>query len=176
MPGTRLTLAEINALDRDAFIDRFGAVFEHSPWIAAAAWPARPVRSRQMLHRAMCDVVARASPDQQLALIQAHPDLVGQATMAGTLTRASTAEQAAAGLDLDRLNAEERAAFATNNRTYRERFGFPFVICARENKKAAILAGFVQRLDHDREAEIAIALAEIAKIAHYRLVDLVDEA
>lgn len=175
MPGTRLTLAEINTLDRDAFVDRFGGVFEHSPWIAAAAWPARPFASRQALHRAMCEVVARASPEEQLALIQAHPDLVGQAALAGTLTRESTAEQAAAGLDRNRLSEEERAAFATSNQVYRERFGFPFVICARENKKEAILAGFAARLDHDREAEIGIALAEIAKIAHYRLVDLVAE-
>ncbi len=176
MSARRLAIGEINALDRDAFVERLGSVFENSPWIAATAWPLRPFSSRQALHRAMCDIVDRASPDDQLALIQAHPDLVGQAALAGRLTRASTAEQAAAGLDLDRLTPEERAAFATNNHAYRERFGFPFVICARENKKAAILAGFAARLEHDRAEEIGIALAEIAKIAHYRLVDLVAEA
>ena len=175
MSARRLTIGEINALDRDAFVERLGSVFENSPWIAATAWPLRPFSSRQALHRAICDVADRASPAQQLALIQAHPDLVGQAAVAGTLTRTSSAEQAAAGLDLYRLSKEERAAFATNNHGYRERFGFPFVICARENKKATILAGFAARLEHDREQEIGIALAEIAKIAHYRLVDLVAE-
>jgi 2-oxo-4-hydroxy-4-carboxy-5-ureidoimidazoline decarboxylase len=169
----RLAIAEVNALDRDSFVSRFGPVYEDSPWIAAAAWAKRPFASRDDLERTLAGVVAAASADQRLALIRAHPDLVGRAALAGTLGQASTAEQAAAGLDRDALSQAEVAAFADLNREYWRRFDFPFVICARENKKAAILAGFRQRLSHDREEEIATALREIAKIAHYRLSDLV---
>jgi 2-oxo-4-hydroxy-4-carboxy-5-ureidoimidazoline decarboxylase len=114
----------------------------------------------------------RAAPvERQVALIRAHPDLVGRAALAGTLTPESAGEQAAAGLD--RLTPDEVATFTQLNATYRDRFGFPFVICARGNKKESILAGFDGRLDNTREREIATALDEIAKIAHFRLLDIV---
>ena len=89
----------------------------------------------------MVDVVSSASEEQQLALIRAHPDLVGAAALAGTLTRESTGEQAAAGLDPGSLTPDEIAEFGARNAAYTERFGFPFVICARENRKESILAG-----------------------------------
>jgi OHCU decarboxylase len=112
-----------------------------------------------------------AGQERQLALIRAHPDLVGRAALAGTLTPESTGEQAAAGLD--RLAPEEIAAFNRLNAAYRERFGFPFVICARENKKASIMAGFEARLANTRAPEISAALGEIAKIAYWRLHDAI---
>lgn len=169
----RATIAEVNALDRNAFVSRFGQIYEDSPWIAAEAWAASPFASRADLAAKLAAVVATAGTARQLALIRSHPDLVGQAALAGTLGPASTAEQAAAGLDRDTLTEAEIAAFATLNRDYWDRFGFPFVICARENKQAAILAGFRQRLANDEAAEIAAALREIQQIAHYRLTDLV---
>ncbi len=175
MPGPAWRMTEIDTLDREAFVARFGALFEGSPWIAAAAWSSRPWGSRDALHRALLDVVAGAGQERQLALIRAHPDLVGRAALAGSLTRDSTAEQRAAGLDPEALTAEEIDRFRRVNAAYQERFGFPFVICARENRKEQILAGFAQRLEHDRETEIATALREIGRIAWYRLDDLVTE-
>jgi len=171
----RLTIAEVNALDRAGFVARFGGVFEGEPWMVTAAWPARPFADRAALARALTEAISRAPASRQLDLIQAHPDLGGRAALAGTLTRASTGEQQAAGLDPGRLTAEEVERFAALNEAYRARFGFPFVICARENQKEQILAGFAARLTHRREQEIATALAEIGKIGHYRLVDLVEE-
>ena len=174
---SRLTMPEINALDRQAFVAWFGSLFEDSPWIAVEAWDARPWSTPEALHAAMLEVVARASQERQLALIRAHPDLVGRAALAGTLSRASTAEQRAAGLDPDALTAEEIARFQDANQAYQDTFGFPFVICARENTKAAILAGLDSRLGNDRHTEIATALREIDRIAWNRLTDLVhDEA
>ena len=102
---------------------------------------------------------------------RAHPDLVGKAALAGTLTPESTREQSSAGLD--RLSAEEIATFTRLNQAYKDKFGFPFVICARQNKKDSILAGFARRLDNSRAEEIAAALGEIAKISYLRLLDKV---
>lgn len=170
----RLTLDQVNDLDHQSFVATFGAVYEDSPWIAAEAWDARPFASLDDLHRALSAVVENAPRDRQEALIRAHPDLVGEAARAGTLTRASAGEQAAAGLD--RLSPSEIAEFDRLNRAYRERFGVPFVICARENKKETVLAGFDRRLRNSRDDELAAALAEIAKIARYRLQDLVEPA
>lgn len=171
----RLTISDVNALSRREFVSRFGPIYEDSPWVAEAAWPTRPFASRADLAAKLGAVVADAGPDAQLLLIRSHPDLVGRAALAGTLGRASTAEQAAAGLDRDALSPEEVDQFAQYNKAYWDRFEFPFVICARENKKDAILAGFRQRLAHDRDEEIATALREIDRIAHYRLADLIRE-
>jgi OHCU decarboxylase len=167
----RLTLAQVNAMARNAFVAACGRVFEHSPWVAERAWTKRPFASVGQLHEMMCGVVRGASVDEQLALIRAHPDLVGGLAREGRLTRESTGEQAAAGLEA--LSDAEIAAFERHNAAYRERFGFPFVICARENRKETILAAFPGRLQNSREQEIATALAEIDKIARLRLSDAI---
>ena len=173
MAGARLSLTAINNLDRTAFVARLGPLFEGSPWIADEVWPARPFADLRQLHAALCDRMYTAPLERQVALIRSHPDLVGRAALAGTLTPESTREQASAGLD--RLSPDEVAQFTRLNRSYHERFGFPFVICARENKKESILAGFHTRLRHGREEEIETALREIGKIAWLRLRDLVRE-
>ena len=166
-----MTLAQLNSLPCDEFVRVVGPVFEHSPWIAEATWARRPFAGVEQLHGALCQTVRDASESQKLALIRAHPDLVGRAALAGTLTRESTGEQASAGLS--QLTAEEIAAFQNYNAAYREKFGFPFVICARLNRKEAILAGFEARLHNSPEQEVAAALEEIFKIAELRLRDLI---
>jgi OHCU decarboxylase len=155
--------------DREAFVARNGALFEHSPWVAEAAWEDGPFADEEALLAAMIAAVERAPRERQLALIRAHPDLAGRAAIAGALTADSAREQAAAGLD--RLTPDEYDAFTRTNAAYRERHGFPFVICAREHDKTSILAAAAERLEHDTDAEIAVALAEIGKIARLRLED-----
>ena len=167
----QLTLQKINALDQEGFVTVLGSLFEGSPWIVRQAWHARPFASLTELHQALCEVMYQAPVEQQVALIQAHPDLVGQAALAGTLTPESTSEQASVGLD--RLSPEEIATFTRLNQNYHDRFGLPFVICVRENKKESILAGFATRLHNSRHREIETALGEIAKICWFRLHDTV---
>ena len=162
-----LKLAELNVLSHEEFVSVVGPIFEHSPWIAARSCDRRPFPTREHLHRTMCETVASATEGEKIALIRAHPDLVGRET----LTRESESEQASAGLG--DLRADEVGLFDTYNRQYQERFGFPFVICARLNKKEAILDAFPQRLGHSRAKEIETALQEIYKIADLRLRDLV---
>lgn len=167
------TLSALNAVGRAPFVALVGPVFEHSPWIAERAWPLRPFESLEALHGALCDAMYAATEEEQLGLIRAHPDLVGRAARAGTLTPASTREQAGAGLD--DLTPDEIELFDRYNQSYQRGHGFPFVICARENRKESILAAFPERLAHSRDEEISTALAEIAKIAWFRLRDLVTD-
>lgn len=167
------TLAEVNGLDHENFVRCVGPVFEHSPWIAGATWIQRPFAELAQLHQALCQTVIEAGDARQLALIRAHPDLVGRAALVGTLTRESTGEQASAGLN--QLTPDEIALFQKHNAAYKEKFGFPFVICARLNKKEAILAGFERRLNNLRPQEIKTALVEIFKIAELRLQDLIPD-
>jgi 2-oxo-4-hydroxy-4-carboxy-5-ureidoimidazoline decarboxylase len=172
VPAERSSLAMLNALDVDAFTTLLGGVFEHSPWIARGAYAGRPFGSIAELHAAMLRVVADASADRQLRLLHAHPMLAQSG--AGKLTAASAAEQA--GIGLDRLAADETAVLDTLNRAYRARFGFPFIIAVRgQRERGAILAALQSRLRHPPEQERATALAEVAKIARFRLHDLIAE-
>src|SRR5882672_10582548 len=145
------TLIMINAMSREDFVCVVGPVFEDSPWIADVTWPGRLFNSLDHLHSALRKTVQSSPEAKQVDLIRAHPDLVGRAALAGTLTAASTSEQASAGLN--KLSADESALFQKFNQSYREKFDFPFVICARLNKKDAILKGFELRLEHSREEE-----------------------
>ena len=150
---------------------RFGGVFEESPWIAREAWEARPFGSAEELHAAMVRVVEMSPASARLELIRAHPDLAGKAAIAGELTPESTREQAAARLD--RLTPAQYERITGLTAAYRERFGFPFVVCAREHTPDSIIASAARRLEADPDEEEQTALNEIAKIARLRLADLV---
>jgi 2-oxo-4-hydroxy-4-carboxy-5-ureidoimidazoline decarboxylase len=165
-------LAELNAMSAGAFRRTLGGVFERSPWIAGRALAARPFGSVEDLHAAMVAVVRRASSEERLALLRAHPDLAGRAARAGALGAASSAEQASAGLD--RLTDEDYERFARLNVAYREKFGFPFIIAARQHDVRGILAAFEARLAGTPEAEMETALAQVFTITRLRLTSLVE--
>jgi len=160
-------------MDRNSFVAAFGQVFEHSPWIAAAAFdrglPADADRA-EGLHRALSAVLRAASEEQQRALIDAHPDLAGRLARAGRLTASSSREQASAGLD--QLTDAERARFTALNEAYQARFGFPFIMAVKGSSKDEILAAFERRLAHDRATELETALEQIERIALLRLTEL----
>jgi len=163
-------LTEINTLDRAAFTAALGHLFEHSPWVAEETWVRRPFRDGAQLDAALCATMRGATRERQLALIRAHPDLAGRLAQQNKLTVESTREQASAGLN--QLTAEELAGFQRLNTAYLERFGFPFIICARLSNKSAILAAMQARIGQSVEAEFTTALGEIEKIAQLRLNDL----
>ncbi|HYD84592.1 MAG TPA: 2-oxo-4-hydroxy-4-carboxy-5-ureidoimidazoline decarboxylase [Opitutus sp.] len=169
-----MTLAQLNQLDRAAFTAALGHLFEHSPWVAEEAWAKRPFRDTAALHAELCETMRAAPKEKQLELIRAHPDLAGRMAQEKKLTAESAREQASAGLD--QLSDEELANFQRLNAEYRERFGFPFVICARLNARDAILRAMRERLKNTPEAEHAAALREIEKIAWLRLQDAVNQA
>jgi xanthine dehydrogenase D subunit len=148
-------------------------LFEHSPWVAEAAWHRAPFARVADLQAAVEAAVREAPRERQLALILAHPELAGREAEEGTLTRESSSEQASAGLN--RLIPEELEAWRRLNRSYRERFGFPLIVCVREHTKESIIAWGNARLDNSREQEIEVALGEITKIAWLRLADLLEE-
>lgn len=167
----RLGIDETDDLGCDAFLATFGGVFEDAPWVARAAWEDRPHGSVAALHAAMVRAVARAPREMRLALIRAHPELAGRAALAGELTPESAGEQSGAGLD--RLTPALHARLLAATAAYRDRFGFPFVICVRAHDAEAIVAAAERRLGEDPEAEERTALQQIAEIARLRLADLV---
>jgi 2-oxo-4-hydroxy-4-carboxy-5-ureidoimidazoline decarboxylase len=145
------------------FLEQFRHIFEHSPWVVERAWERRPFTDGEALHAAFMAEVAAAGDAAQLDLIKAHPELAARVA----LTEASSLEQMGAGLKA--LSAAEFERFSTLNAAYREKFGFPFVICVGLQTKASILVAFEQRLQRDAAAEQAEAIAQIGLIAKLRL-------
>ncbi|NGM44010.1 allantoinase PuuE [Rhodobacter sp. SGA-6-6] len=159
-------------MTRERFVERFGSVFEHSPWIAERAFdlelgPAHD--SAAGLHSALARVFRSAGRDERLGVLKAHPDLAGKLAAAKRLTAESTAEQASAALDA--LTDDERAAFQRLNADYVAKHGFPFIIAVRDNTKASILAAFAERIGNDTETEFATACRQVERIAELRLKD-----
>ncbi len=159
-----------SSLDRDAFVAAFAEIYEHSPWVAEKAYDLgtdAQVDDIDGLHQRMADILLSASRDQQLALINAHPDLAGKAAIRGELTASSTSEQAGAGIH--ECTAEEFARFTELNDAYKAKFGFPFIKAVKGSNRHQILAAFEERIHNSPEQEFATALAEINKIALFRL-------
>lgn len=150
---------------KEDFVARFGPVYEASPWVAEGVWPDPPT-DREGLARAMAAVVDGAPRERKLALIRAHPQLASRARMAD----ASVKEQAGAGLD--QCSPEQFEAFQRLNAAYNARFGFPFVVAVKGQARADILAAFEARLANDPETEFETAIAQIHRIAGFRLAEL----
>jgi N-carbamoyl-L-amino-acid hydrolase len=169
-----LTLDRLNASSHKDFAVRLAGTYEHSPWVVERAWPRGPFTTLAHLKRALVEVVSEADRDEQLALLNAHPELAGKAMAAGALTRESTDEQGQAGLTA--CTPAELATIARLNRTYRDRFGFPFMLAVRGPRgaglaKAQIIATFERRLDNHPDFEFAEALRNVHRVAELRLDD-----
>ena len=150
------------------FTTALGEIWEETPEIAQQTWHNRPFTDLETIYQAMTDVVNNMNPEQQLTLIQAHPDLGSKAKMA----EASVQEQA--GVGLDRLSESEYQRFQTLNQAYKDKFGFPFIVAVKYHTKESILEAFETRLQNSQEAEKQEALTEISKIARLRLESLID--
>ncbi len=159
-----------SAMDRAAFVARFGGVYEHSPWVAERVWDAEMGAvhdSAAGLAARMAQMFRQGTDAERLAVLNAHPDLAGKLAAAKRLTAESTAEQASAGLDA--LTDAERAEFTRLNEAYTARHGFPFIIAVRDHDKAGIMAAMARRVANDSATERAEAERQVARIAALRL-------
>jgi 2-oxo-4-hydroxy-4-carboxy-5-ureidoimidazoline decarboxylase len=168
-----VSLVELNKGEDADFIAALGDVFEHSPWLVARTASARPFSSRDALIEALMMAMREAAEEEKLALIRAHPDLAGKAARAGDLTDHSLHEQSSVGLD--RLSDEEYDRFTRLNDTYKETFGFPFIIAVLDHTKDSILAAFEDRLEGDRAGQIDEAIKNIGRIVSLRVLGTVTE-
>lgn len=162
------TISALNSMSQDDFVTALGWICEESPWVAQRAWQKRPFTNIKLLHQSMVDVVREASNVEQITLICKHPDLATRTKM----TESSVKEQA--GVGLDRLTPEEYTQFNALNQAYKTKFNFPFIVAVRNHTKESILAAFAQRLDNTKEVEFQTVLAEIEKIAWFRLQEVVE--
>jgi N-carbamoyl-L-amino-acid hydrolase len=174
-----LTLQQLNAASQAEFTALLDGTYEHSPWVAEAAWAKRPFATLAQLKRALVEAVRDAGQEPQLRLMRAHPELAGKAMVSKTLTAESTHEQSKAGLT--ECTPEEFAKIHRLNADYNARFGFPFILAVRGPRgtgldKAQIIATFERRLDHHPDYEHAESLRNIHRIAEIRLDDKFGQA
>ena len=161
------TIHDVNLMPPSAFLEAFGDVAEHSPWVAREAASFRPFANREAMIASFERAVRSANREAQLALICAHPDLAAKAK----LTDDSSREQAGAGLNA--LTAEEFARFNDFNESYKSRFGFPFIFAVKGATKHMILDCFAERVSCGAEAEFATAIAQVCRIFRFRIEDRV---
>lgn len=160
-------------MDKDRFVHSYGGIFEHSAWIAEAAWTGELGAAHDTaigLHSALCRIFRRADDSQRLGVLTAHPDLAGKLAEAKQLTGASTSEQASAGLDA--LTDQERATFQALNSEYTTKFGFPFIIAVKGLTKDQILQAFKTRINNSPDIEFATACNQVERIALLRLTEI----
>lgn len=160
-------------MSRDAFVRKFGGIYEHSPWVAERVHRAEMGAvhdSARGLARRMAQIFRSADDQARLDVLRAHPDLAGKLAAAKKLTAESTSEQASAGLDS--LTDAERAEFTRLNDAYVARHGFPFIIAVRDYDKPGIKAAMRVRVDNNTETERAEAEKQVMRIAELRLKDL----
>lgn len=169
----RMALSVINDADASLFAALLGGVYEHSPWVAARAFAARPFATLDALHAAMTAVVNAAPGDEQLALIRAHPELAGREAVAGVLTADSTGEQGRLGFSS--LPHAEFERITRVNRDYQRKFGFPCIVALKLHaNRDTVLAEMEQRISNGRETEIANALIQIGHITYARLQKMIE--
>ncbi|PDT88212.1 OHCU decarboxylase [Bradyrhizobium sp. Y36] len=167
----KISLVELNAASKADFVAVLANVVEYSPWIAEQLAEKRPFAGVNQLHTALMTAIQSADPEVQLALIRAHPDLAGKTQRAAGLTADSTDEQNSAGLD--RLSEAEYAAFERANNAYRDKFGFPYIVCVRRHTRDSVLRDFEIRLRNMLKTETRRAIEEIGRISALRLDQLV---
>jgi len=164
-------------IKREDFVERFGGIIEHSPFLAERAFDDGLVRGEHLnvdrVHAALVAVFRTASAEERLGILRAHPDLAGRLAIAGELTEDSAREQAGAGLD--RLSPQEHARFTELNAAYVEKFGFPFIIAVKGLNKNDILTAFEARIGNSRETEFETACAQVERIALLRLENVLPD-
>jgi len=164
-------LDDVNRMPVALFVEHFGDVAEHSPWVAEGAHGAAPFDSREALIAAFEEAVRTATRQKQLDLIRAHPDLAGKAARAGEMAEDSKREQAGAGLD--QLTDAEFDKFQHLNAAYKDRFGFPFIFAVKGATKHMILESFEDRIENSEAEEFAMALSQVLRIFRFRMEDRV---
>lgn len=166
-----INITDINSQDFGTFVEKFNNVVEHSPFVAGTLWKMKPFHSVDHFVLNTFKTIYSLPTIMQEGILRLYPDLAGHLADDGQLGLESTLEHSAA--NLDQLTYEEKTQMADLNQKYKDKFGFPFVICARMNKKDAILSGLKARLNNSQEHELQNGIREVMKICELRIRDLI---
>ena len=169
-PGQLVRLGEVNEMSREEFAETFGGLFQggrDARWVVERAWEQRPFADTRELRAAFAEAVFAAGQDEQRRLIEGYPDLGSDAVASGAAGEEARRDHDSVGLT--RLGETEYTQLAELTARYRETFGFPLVMCARDRDSVdEIVRHGRERLDNSAVHEHAAALVEIGKIAGHR--------
>jgi OHCU decarboxylase len=171
--GPRASIDSLNTMAPGQFATLVAPTYQGDAGIAQAVVDRRPFPDANALRAALQDELFSLSYDQQTELMRSYPMLAGADLSTVDRDSRSFVDQAAAGLTF--LGEDEQRAFTEVNVAYREKFGFPLIVAARELSSEQVLEQAWQRLDNSAVQEHAAALVEIAKIANHRLEDMVED-
>ncbi|MDX1554952.1 MAG: 2-oxo-4-hydroxy-4-carboxy-5-ureidoimidazoline decarboxylase [Xanthomonadales bacterium] len=162
---------------RKRFIERFGGVVEHAPWVAEEVWGQYPevatADESQDLSEAFGRVIRAAPRERQLELLRAHPDLACGLAAPGSLTGDSLAEQQGAGLD--QCSPDEFLEFQSLNLEYKATFGFPFIIAVKGLDRKEILNRFRDRIERSPGEEFSTAIENVIRIVGFRIAQKLEQ-
>jgi len=170
-PGGVIRLDQVNEMTEEEFAETFGGLVQGSPWAVERAFEQRPFADTLALRAAFQDALLTGNTQEQLELIKSYPDLGSENEIGLDIA----ADHAMAGLS--NLDEDERAEVVEIAEEYKQKFGFPFIVCAREidSYTKVVDLGWA-RLANSPTIEHSTALIEIAKIANDRFDDLVADA
>ena len=163
------TIDKINKLSRSEFVEIFANIFEKTKWIAEKLYNQKPFDDFKDLCSKMLEIFETAGKETQLKILGAHPDLAGKVTI-NLLTSNSRSEQSNAGLD--QCSEEEFNEFKNLNKSYRQKYGFPFIIAVKGKNKIEILSEFRKRILNSVDEEFNEAIIQVGKIANLRLNEI----
>ena len=163
------TIDKINKLSRSEFVEIFANIFEKTKWIAEKLYNQKPFDDFKDLCSKMLGIFETAGKETQLKILRVHPDLADKVTV-NLLTSNSRSEQSNAGLD--QCSEEEFNEFKNLNKSYRQKYGFPFVIAVKGKNKIEILSEFRKRILNSVDEEFNEAIIQVGKIANLRLNEI----
>ena len=162
------SIAKVNQLSLNDFIDIFGNVFEKTNWIANKAFNLKPYKDFNELISALITIYELGSKEDFLKIFNAHPELAVEKK----LTEDSRMEQK--GANLNRCNNEEFSEFQNLNYDYKKKFGFPFIIAVKGRNKNEILTNFRKRIKNEINFEFKEAKNQVKQIAIFRLNEVIN--
>lgn len=141
----------MHALPRKLSLDELTELFEGpTRFLEVLAEREDPLRQARV-------VLADLPEEDVVAALNAHPR-IGQRRLTGRSAQEQGSEDDPALM----------AALVRLNKAYEEKFGFRFVIFVDRRPRAEILPVLRERLQRDREQELAAACDELVAIAHDR--------
>ncbi len=157
-----MTLEALNTLDKQALTEALRHCCGSTAWVDKML-AIFPVPNKPYLLDLAAKVWQACSEADWLEAFSHHPRI-------GASTTNATAAAEQAGTSTATL--ETRQALAEGNRSYEEKFGYIYIVCATGKTATELLQLLQGRLNNTPEKEIAVAMGEQQKITHIRLEKL----
>ncbi|MDN5718626.1 MAG: solute carrier family 23 protein [Corynebacterium sp.] len=175
--GRAVTLEDVNAMDRDTFVETFAPLFNNTLWPLENAHAAAPFDTVQDLRDAVQEAVLTADRDDQRALIRDYPSMAELLLDPEASKRISGFAGSVAMEDLDNMDDVDREQLVELSESYRERFGMPFVTClGRLDSRTQIISEGIRRLENSPAQEHVQLLGEVVEIANDRFNYMIADA